>query len=59
MDSGNEVAALFGVAYIEENQLALVCLDTVKCFDSVSFHSLSCRLRAAEAPQLTLNVVHL
>ena len=57
--SGNEVSSFLAVAYHAQSQLTGASLDTEKCFDSVSLHSVRCLLHRAHAPQFMFRVVDL
>ena len=56
VDTGNEVAASLAVAYADQLPLAGACLDTIKCFDSVSLHSLRVLLDGVGAPDFLFRV---
>ena len=56
--TANLVSAYLASAYKKEF-LAGACLDTVKCFDSISLYSLELLCRACHAPQFLLNILRL
>ena len=57
--TGSEVSAYLSVAYANNSFLAGMCLDTIKCFDSVSLASLAVLLRRCGAPRFLFNVLEL
>ena len=59
VDTGNEVAARLAIAHADHLPLAGACLDTIKCFDSVSLHSLRVLLKFVGAPGFMYRVLDL
>ncbi|CAE7483043.1 unnamed protein product, partial [Symbiodinium sp. CCMP2592] len=57
VDTGNEVSSWLAASHFDDAFLAGACLDTIKCFDTVSLHSLKALLRHAGAPICMFNVV--